>query len=71
MTELTDLMPLAPSAAVDRRVRARCHAALAARAGQSQAAAPSGRGAVDRLLALAVVAYGVAILAEGLGILLR
>lgn len=71
MTELTDLTPLAPSAAVDRRVRARCHAALIARAGQPQAAAVSERRAVDRLLAFAVVAYGVAILAEGLGILLR
>jgi hypothetical protein len=71
MTELTDLAPLAPSAAFDRRVRARCHAALTARAGQPRAAARWGRRAVDRLLALAVVAYGVAILAEGLGILLR
>ena len=71
MTELTDLTPLAPSAAVDRRVRARCHAALTARTGQPQAAARTGRRAVDRLLALAVVAYGVAILAEGLQILFR
>ena len=71
MTELTDLTPLAPAAAVDRRVRARCHAALTARAGQPQATARATRRAVDRLLAAAVVAYGVAILAEGLGILLR
>jgi hypothetical protein len=71
MTELTHLASLAPSAGVDRRVRARCHAALAARAVQPRSAARLGRRAVDRLLALAVVAYGVAILAEGLGILLR
>ena len=71
MTELTDLTPLAPSAAVDRRVRTRCHAALTARAGQPRAAARDEPRAVDRLLAVAVVAYGVAILAEGLGILLR
>ena len=71
MTELSDLTPIAPPADVDRRVRARCHAALTARAGQPRAATRWGRRAVDRLLAVAVVAYGVAILAEGLGILLR
>ena len=69
MTELSDLTRLAPSAGVDQRVRARCHVALTARARQPRAAARAGRRGLDRLLALAVVAYGVAILAEGLRVL--
>jgi hypothetical protein len=68
MTELSDLTPLAPSVAVDRRVRARCHEALTAGTAQRIAHSP-GRRVVDGLLALAAVAYGVAILAEGLNVI--
>ena len=71
MIELQDLAPLAPSAVVDRRVRARCHAALTAGSGQPRVATPPRRNTLDHVLTLGVVTYGVVVLAEGLSLLLR
>jgi hypothetical protein len=69
---MLDALPdLSPTAALDARVRARCHAAMAAAARQPPPFARAACRVVDRLLPVAVVAYAVAVLVAGLTLLFR
>jgi hypothetical protein len=66
LSALANLPAPAPDVTRDARIRARCHAALTARARRPQAAVPPARRVMDQALAAAVVVYGVVVLVEGL-----
>jgi hypothetical protein len=68
MTGLSDLAPLAPSADVDRRVRARCHAAM--RVPGRRRGSTRLRRLIDAGLVAGVALYGASTAIEALRIIL-
>lgn len=66
LASLSDLTPLAPTAALDERIRSRCHAAMAPATRKPCPITQVTIRAIDRLLPVAVVLYVVVILVEGL-----
>ena len=67
MTELAELTPLAPSAAVDRRVRQRCHAVLKAPVHRQSTRV---RRLIDAGLMAGIALYGASTAFEALRIIL-
>lgn len=73
LAALAELTAPATTPALDTRVRARCHAALADRCGPRTARPLPARGRrlVDRALAIAVAVYGLVTVAEALRMITR
>ena len=68
MSELSDLTPLAPPADVDRRIRARCHAAM--RAPVRRSGSTRRRRLIDAGLVACVALYGASTMFEAVRIVL-
>jgi hypothetical protein len=62
LAALTELTGPRPAAALDARVRARCHAAMRSAAGQP----PARTRAIDQLLPLVLAVYASAVVLEAL-----
>ena len=67
---LSELATPAPRHPRDAMVRARCHAAMTAAARRRTPSASAASRAFDHLLPVAVVVYAIAVVAEGLRLLL-